>query len=74
MDQPVGDPAASGHAAGKGPVEERADAVVSSSSSSTSASASVAGSDTESAQTGVKGIEAISQTWTQWSLVIAYLG
>ena len=28
----------------------------------------------DEAQTGVKGIEAISQTWTQWSLVIAYLG
>lgn len=26
------------------------------------------------AQTGVKGIEAISQTWTQWSLIAAYLG
>ncbi|KAL8953575.1 MAG: hypothetical protein Q9222_000570 [Ikaeria aurantiellina] len=25
-------------------------------------------------QTGVKNIEAISQTWTKWSLAIAYLG
>ena len=26
------------------------------------------------AQAGVKGIEAISQTWTKWALVSAYLG
>lgn len=26
------------------------------------------------AQAGVKGIEAISQTWTKWSLVFAYVG
>ena len=26
------------------------------------------------AQAGVKGIEAISQTWTKWALVFAYLG
>ena len=25
-------------------------------------------------QTGVKGIEAVSQTWTEWSLIAAYLG
>lgn len=25
-------------------------------------------------QTGVKAIEAISQAWTQWSLVSAYVG
>lgn len=25
-------------------------------------------------QTGVKNIEAVSQTWTQWSLIAAYLG
>ena len=25
-------------------------------------------------QAGVKHIEAISQTWTKWSLVVAYLG
>ena len=25
-------------------------------------------------QNGVKGIEAVSQTWTKWSLVVAYLG
>ena len=28
----------------------------------------------DDAQTGVKGIEAISQTWTQSSLITAYLG
>ena len=26
------------------------------------------------AQTGVKGIEAISQIWTKWSLIFAYVG
>ena len=26
------------------------------------------------AQAGVKGIEAISQTWTQWALIMAYVG
>lgn len=26
------------------------------------------------AQAGVKGIEAISQTWTKWALAFAYLG
>jgi hypothetical protein len=26
------------------------------------------------AQVGVKNIEAISQTWTQWALISAYLG
>lgn len=26
------------------------------------------------AQAGVKGIEAISQTWTKWALIFAYLG
>ena len=25
-------------------------------------------------QTGVKNIEAISQTWSQWALIAAYLG
>ena len=25
-------------------------------------------------QAGVKNIEAISRTWTQWSLIVAYLG
>ena len=25
-------------------------------------------------QTGVKNIETISQTWTKWSLIFAYLG
>ena len=25
-------------------------------------------------QTGVKNIEAVSQTWTQWSLIAAYVG
>lgn len=25
-------------------------------------------------QTGVKNIEAISQTWTRWSLICAYIG
>ena len=39
----------------------------------------VDGDDAESftsddTQTGVKGIEAISQTWTRWSLITAYLG
>lgn len=34
--------------------------------------ASSSGSD--GAQTGMKGIEAISQTWTRWSLIVAYLG
>jgi hypothetical protein len=28
----------------------------------------------EEMQNGVKNIEAISQTWNQWSLVLAYLG
>ena len=28
----------------------------------------------EDTQTGVKNIEAISQTWTRWSLITAYLG
>ena len=28
----------------------------------------------DSVQAGVKNIEAISQTWTRWSLVSAYLG
>ncbi len=28
----------------------------------------------EDAQAGVKNIEAISQTWTKWSLVSAYVG
>ena len=32
---------------------------------------SLSSSDT---QQGVKGIEAISQTWTQWSLIAAYIG
>ena len=31
-------------------------------------------SSDDEAQAGVKGIEAISQTWTKWSLVAAYLG
>ena len=26
------------------------------------------------AQAGVKGIEAISTTWTKWSLIVAYAG
>ena len=26
------------------------------------------------AQAGVKGIEAISTTWTKWSLIVAYIG
>ena len=29
---------------------------------------------TDDAQAGVKSIEAVSQTWTQWSLIVAYLG
>lgn len=28
----------------------------------------------DATQTGVKNIEAVSQTWTQWSLIAAYLG
>jgi hypothetical protein len=28
----------------------------------------------EETQTGVKTIEAVSQTWTRWSLIAAYLG
>ena len=28
----------------------------------------------ESTQPGVKSIEAISQTWTRWSLIAAYFG
>ncbi len=28
----------------------------------------------DEAQNGVKNIEAVSQTWTHWSLIIAYLG
>ena len=30
--------------------------------------------DSDETQTGVKNIEAVSQTWTQWSLIAAYLG
>lgn len=26
------------------------------------------------AQMGVKGIEAVSMTWTKWGLIVAYLG
>ena len=28
----------------------------------------------DDAQAGVKNIEAVSQTWTKWSLIVAYLG
>ena len=51
-----------------------------SASSGNSASTIVSDGDDRSsfsskdAQQGVKGIEAISQTWTQWSLIAAYLG
>ena len=31
-------------------------------------------SSLDDAQIGVKNIEAISQTWTKWSLIFAYLG
>ena len=30
--------------------------------------------DSGQAQEGVKRIEAISQTWTKWSLIVAYVG
>ena len=28
----------------------------------------------DESQSGVKNIEAVSQTWTQWSLIVAYVG
>ena len=30
--------------------------------------------DSDETQTGVKNIEAVSQTWTQLSLIVAYIG
>ena len=30
--------------------------------------------DSDQTQVGVRRIEAISQTWTKWSLIVAYVG